>query len=226
LKNIRSYADALQLVIRKSMKLVRLTHAETMAAARTVICEHDDFDVVLLDFCLPDSFGFEGLVELCKHFPKLPIVVISAFSDPGVVKTALVCGAAGLIPKTVTIDAILRGIRDVLAGDVTLPDDFLLPVNSVAIAELETLISRLRTLTKQQFCVLLLLCQGLLNEQIARELHVCASTIKSHVTQVLRKLGACSRTHAVGEVSRLSLSAARALYASESVVLTLKTDPI
>ena len=207
------YADALQFAIRRAMRSVQFTHAETLAAARTAMQLHGEFDLVLLDLCLPDTHGFEGLVQLRRCSPQLPIIIVSAFSDPGVVKTAMVCGATGFIPKSATIDAILQGIRDALAGDVTLPEEQLLPGNCVATAELDTLVGRLNTLTEHQFRVLRLLCQGLLNVQIAHELHVRPSTIKAHVSEVLRKLGACSRTHAVAKASKLSLSAAQALYA-------------
>jgi len=187
-------------------------------AAKNAIRRQDDFDLVLLDLWLPDTHGFEGLLELRRLSPKLPIVVISAFSDPSVVKTAMVCGAAGFIPKSATKDVVLQGIRDVLAGDVTLPGGCLLPHNPVATAELTTLTSRLNSLTGRQFSVLQMLCQGLLNKQIARELHIRESTVKAHITEVLRKLSACSRTQVVGEVSKLNLSAVRALDASKGAV--------
>jgi DNA-binding NarL/FixJ family response regulator len=212
------FADALQLAIRSFMKSVRFTHAGTLSAGKNAIRQNDDFDLVLLDLRLPDTHGFEGLLELRRLSPKLPMVVISALSDPSVVKTAMVCGAAGFISKCAPTDAVLQGIHDVLAGDVTLPDGCLLPRNSFATGELTTLTSRLNSLTRRQFVILQLLCQGLVNEQIARELHIQKSTVKAHITGVLRKLGVCSRTHAAAELSKLYLSPVRTLYASKGAV--------
>ena len=210
------YAEALQLTIRNGMADVRISHACTLIEAKDAIQRDKGFDLVLLDLWLPDTHGFEGLIELRGRYPKLPIVIVSAFADQSVIHKAVVCGAAGFIPKSASKDALLEAISNVLAGDVTLPPGYL-PPNLTACIEMKTLTWRLGSLSRQQLRVLHMLCQGLLNKQIAYALDVGETTVKAHVTEILRKLCVCSRTQAVLEVSRLDFRAVLALYASEDV---------
>ena len=206
------YAEALQSVICNSIADVRITHVGTLSEAKDAIRqEKRDFDLVLLDLWLPDTHGFEGLIELRGLFPRLPIVVVSAFADQSVIQKSVVCGAAGFIPKSANKYTLLQAIGHVLAGEVSLPNGSL-PPESIANIEHVALTSRLRSLTHQQLRVLQMLCQGLLNKQIAFELDVGETTVKAHVTEILRKLSVCSRTQAVAEVSKLNLSAVLALY--------------
>ena len=74
---------------------------------------------------------------------------------------------------------------------------------------------RLRSLTRQQLRILQMLCQGLLNKQIAFELDIGETTVKAHISEIFRKLSVCSRTQAVAEVSKLELGAVLALYGAD-----------
>jgi DNA-binding NarL/FixJ family response regulator len=208
------YAEALELTIRSGMSDVRITQAGTLCEAKNAIQEGKDFDLALLDLWLPDTHGFEGLIELRNLFPRLPVVVVSAFADKGVIHKALVCGAAGFIPKSARKYTLLHAISDVLAGSVTMPSDYM-PAEALATLELTALTSKLKSLTHQQLRVLQMLCQGLLNKQIAHQLDVGETTVKAHVSEILRKLSVCSRTQAVLEISKLDFSAVLALYAGE-----------
>ncbi len=207
------FADALSLVIRDGMKSARIKRSDSIRGARRALCRGNRFDLVLLDLELRDTYGFDGLLHLRTLSQKVPIMVISALSEPEFARTAIICGANGFIPKSASRHAVLKAIRDVLCGGVALPDGLQLSHIPVATAELTTLAKKLNSLTPQQFNVLQLLCRGLLNEQIGRELHIRETTVKAHMTQVLRKLGVCSRTHAAAEASKLNLSNIRSFYA-------------
>jgi DNA-binding NarL/FixJ family response regulator len=123
-----------------------------------------------------------------------------------------VCGAVGFIPKSQHRDAITESVRSVLGGGMALPAGYVPPEDAHNL-ELATLTGKLRSLTRQQLRVLHMLCQGLLNKQIAFELEVGETTVKAHVSEILRKLSVCSRTQAVLEISKLDFSAVLALYA-------------
>ena len=213
------FAEGLQLTIRQGLPEACTVHAGSLALARDALSRDQDFALVLLDLWLPDTHGFEGLIALRREFPKLPIVIVSGFADQGVVHKAMTCGAAGFIPKSATRDEIVQGLRTVLAGDVTLPIDYL-PPQLVANADMAALTGRLNSLTRQQLRVLQMLCQGLLNKQIAYHLDVGETTVKAHVGEILRKLSVGSRTQAVLEVSRLDFGAVLALYAGEGSMPT------
>jgi DNA-binding CsgD family transcriptional regulator len=124
----------------------------------------------------------------------------STLADPSV----LGHGASGFIPKSADVEQIGKAINAVLDGDTWLPPG----VSSTAVSldpEEEALASKVAELTPQQYRVLTMVCNGLLNKQIAYELNVSEATIKAHMTAILRKLGAHSRTQAVLLAGKLTV---------------------
>lgn len=161
------------------------------------------FDLALLDLYLPGTTGFEGLLRLRKLFPRLPVVVISGAEDRRLVRDAINYGAAGFVPKTSDNRAIAAALHDVLQGNISLPEDYRHCEADPSARASEHLAQRLASLTRQQFAVLKLLRVGKLNKQIAHELGLSETTVKAHVSEVLRKLGVASRTQAVIEAGRI-----------------------
>ena len=168
----------------------------------TDLLERDhDVDLILLDLRMPGVRGFSGLMYLRAQYPSLPIVVVSANDDPGVIRRCMEFGASGFIPKTLGVEALRQAIARVLAGEVWTPPDVDLAIKSDA--ESAAMIARLSTLTPQQVRVLMMLSGGLLNKQIAYELGVSEATVKAHVSAILQKLGVESRTQAVIAAGRI-----------------------
>ena len=205
------FLSAIESVLSERLSGSRIVTAQGLEAAKAVVRSEADLDVVLLDLWLPDTQGYEGLMELRRLKPKLPIVVLSAFADQVVVHKAMMLGASGFIAKSASRDEITRSVLAVLAGNVCLPADYR-PPSSATDKELAALTTRLKSLTHQQLRVLQMLCQGLLNKEIAYQLNVGETTVKAHVSEILRKLAVVSRTQAVLEVSKLDLSSISALY--------------
>ena len=144
---------------------------------------------------MPGTQGFSALVHLRATQPQLPIVMVSAREDPTTIQRALDHGAAGFIPKSATVAIISSAIDSVLSGGEWSPLASR-PSEGVGPEEAEVA-RRVRDLTPQQFRVLAMLGEGLLNKQIAHALNVSEATIKAHMTAILRKLGAHNRTQAV-----------------------------
>ncbi len=170
---------------------------------------HSDIDLVLLDLTMPGVRGFSGLMYLRAEHPAVPVVIVSANEDRGVIRRCIDFGASGFIPKTTDIEAMRAAIRKVLAGEIWTPPD----VDLTAPADKETadLVRRMASLTPQQVRVLMMVSAGLLNKQIAYELSVSEATVKAHVSAILTKLGVESRTQAVitaAKVEGLSLPGA------------------
>lgn len=208
------FAEAMQLVISQALTDVDITSASTLAEAKLAMESQGEFALVLLDLWLPDTHGFDGLIELRRWSPKVPIVIVSAFADAKVVEKAIVCGAAGFIPKATARKDLVVAVRHIVAGDSAAPAAAMCAQDCAGDGVL-ALTRRLRTLTRQQLRVLQMLCQGLLNKQIAYALDVGETTVKAHVSEILRKLSVTSRTQAVLEVSKLNFSSVLALYESE-----------
>ena len=179
--------------------------ANSFESLQELVDKNREVDLVLLDLHMPGVSGFAGLVYLCKRYPSVPVVIISANEDPVVIKRALEHGAAGFIPKSSSIDTITDAIAAVLMGEIWSPDTTAsnLPGNNVSEVELA---ERMAQLTPQQFKVLMMMSQGLLNKQIAYELTVSEATIKAHVSAIMSKLGVNNRTQAVLAANQLSVA--------------------
>jgi DNA-binding NarL/FixJ family response regulator len=189
------FRAALQQALRQALGELQLIEADSFMAVQAAAEAHPDADLVLLDLQMPGANGFSGLVYLRGQYPALPVVVVSAHEEAKVVYRAVEHGASGFIPKSAPLPRLVEALQAVLAGDVWLPPD--LPPRQQPAAEAERdYAQRLTELTPQQFRVLTLMAEGLLNKQIADRLDISEATIKAHVTAILRKLGAQSRTQA------------------------------
>lgn len=155
-------------------------------------------DLILLDLNLPDVHGFDGLLRLRAAAPGVPVVVVSSMADHRAISAALSGGATGFVPKHSTRDVFRLAFAEIAAGRTFRPEGFVdgvaAPPEEGALADAVT---RLSTLTNQQARILDLICEGLLNKQIAHELSIAETTVKAHVTAIMRKLGVQNRTQAV-----------------------------
>ena len=173
---------------------------EAQLAAR----ENPEADLLLLDLAMPGVSGLSGLITLRAEFPSLPIVVISASDDDDTIRRTLALGASGFISKSAGIDELRNGIRTVLAGDVFTPENY--EGGEENDPDVADMLERLQTLTPQQSRVLRMLCEGLLNKQIAYELGVSEATVKAHVSAILLKLNVDSRTQAVIQLGKVNMA--------------------
>lgn len=184
-----------------------LTIAEAAAFEEVtkLLAERSDVDLVLLDLAMPGVRGFSGLMYLRAQYPAIPVVVVSANEDHGVMRRCIDFGASGFIPKSLGADLMRHAIQHVLNGGIWLPPE--LGRGADNDQETATLINRLTTLTPQQVRVLMMLTEGLLNKQIAYELGVSEATVKVHVSAILQKLDVESRTQAVIAASKIDIAA-------------------
>lgn len=195
------YRDALSGTLRLAFPDAHITEASSIVAAQSAITSRDAADLILLDLSMQGVSGFDGLMSMRKCFPSVPILVVSGLEDPRIVEDCKRYGAAGFVPKSVDRARLMTAIQTVLGGSLAFPratPGARRPEAASSIAE------RIAQLTPQQFRVLLMIRQGKLNKQIAHELTVGDSTVKAHVTEILRKLGVASRTQIVIETAALN----------------------
>lgn len=197
------FVEALQRAIVSAFPGTETREAISIEAAKKVLDSKVPFDIVLLDLALPGTRGFEGLLELRKLHPSLPIVVVSALEDPRIVQDVMRYGAAGFISKSADRSEIASALKDVMDGSLTLPKGYKPPEAPTASEARGDLVHRLKMLTPKQLSVLRMLRQGLLNKQIAHELQIEETTVKAHVSEILRKLNVSSRTQAVIEAQKI-----------------------
>ena len=181
--------------------------AGTLDATLALLESRPDIDLVLLDLHMPGNHGLAGLAAIRAQFPAVAVVLVSANEDPQVVRRALDHGAAGYIPKSAGLDEMRDAIRTVLACEEWLPLALRGAVSRAQSAPGDTdLAARLASLTPQQFRVLVLVADGLLNKQIADRLDVQERTVKAHLSAIFEKLGARNRTQAGVILRELELS--------------------
>lgn len=173
---------------------VRLVEAESIAQLEERLAEKSDWDLVLLDLNMPGAHGFSGLVLLRGQYPQIPVVMVSAQEEAAVMSRSREFGASGFIPKSSSLEQIQQAVQAVLDGDDWWPVP---PKADAGMTEEEKAASAgLASLTPQQFRVLTMVCDGLLNKQIAYDLNVSEATVKAHVTAIFRKLNVRTRTQA------------------------------
>ncbi len=157
------------------------------------LCGEAQPDVILMDMVMPDMDGATTTRVIRQQFPQVQIIALTSFKEGNLVKNALEAGAIAYLLKDVSADDLARAIRAAHSGRATLS-----PEAAQALVETSNLppVPGL-DLTEREREVLALMVEGLNNTQIAGRLTVSPSTIKSHVSNILSKLGVASRTEAV-----------------------------
>jgi DNA-binding NarL/FixJ family response regulator len=193
------FADALAVTLETRLGLSEIRRATSLAGALAVLDEGYRPATVLLDLQLPDVTGLDGLARMRVAAPDAALVVVTSFAEPRLAVSARKLGADGLLGKNSARDAIADALRAVWAGETAFPEGTPEPGAGGAEGDLDEADAarRLASLTPQQARILELVCQGMLNKQIAFELDIAETTVKAHISAILRKLGVQSRTQAV-----------------------------
>lgn len=172
---------------------VELVGEAKSGAAAIQLCDEILPDVVLMDMVMPDMDGAAATRAICQKHPQVRVIAITSFKEGELVRNALEAGAIGYLLKDVSGEDLVQAIRAAHAGRATLsPEAAQALVETVKQPALPKL-----NLTEREHEVLALMVEGLNNKQIADNLTVSLSTIKSHVSNILFKLDVGSRTEAV-----------------------------
>ena len=151
-------------------------------------------DVVLIDVQMPNMDGIEATRRIVQQSPTTRVVILSSFDQDEYIYKAIQAGARGYVLKDTELHALLDIIRAAAQGESVLPPNIA--------TKLVEHISAQRTqvhLTKREQEVLCLLAKGLRNKEIASQLNIAERTVKSHVANIIAKLGVSSRTEAVSQ---------------------------
>jgi DNA-binding NarL/FixJ family response regulator len=170
------------------------------SAMEATLAVNAGVDLILLDLTMPGALGFSSLLWLRGEHPDIPVLVISSNDHPRNVRRSQQFGAAGFVSKSAAADVLRDAVAEVMKGGTAF-----ISARAERRDEDSALAARLARLTPQQFRVLMLMAEGLLNKQIAAELGLAENTVKIHVTAVLSKLDCRSRTQAAVLVKSLDL---------------------
>ncbi len=200
------FREALENAIRWAAPDADIVEATSIDEALAVL-NSNAIELTLLDLSMPGTTGLSGLLRIRKAFPRSPIVVISCHQDAQIVASVLSLGVSGYIPKSTSKEELAHAIGGVLKGAVYLPSCYRgIAAGRRSKGPAQELLKRLNELTPQQLKVLDMIRRGLQNKQIAYELNIRETTVKVHVSEILRKLNVMSRTKAIIEMSKIDFA--------------------
>jgi DNA-binding NarL/FixJ family response regulator len=158
--------------------------------------------VVLMDLLMPVMDGVAATAAIRQELPEVEVVALTSVLDDASVFGAIRAGAIGYLLKDTEAEDLCRAIKSAAAGQVQLsPQAAARLMREVRVPESP------EALTQREIEVLRLLAQGLANKEIARELGIGEKTVKTHVSNILSKLGVLSRTQAALHAIQIGLVA-------------------
>jgi DNA-binding NarL/FixJ family response regulator len=201
------FRAALRQAAADAVDALQVREADSLDSVLAALDAEPGIDLVLLDLHMPGNHGLAGLAAIRAQHPGVAVIVVSANDDPRVVRRALDHGAAGYLPKSAGLDDLRDAIRSVMACEQWLPASLRAAVTRAqSSAHDSALAARLASLSPQQFRVLVLVAEGLLNKQIADRLDVQERTVKAHLSAIFDRLGVRNRTQAGVVLRELELS--------------------
>lgn len=205
------FREAICTVISSGFPESELIEKADLESALNFTRENDDLDLILLDLNMPGMHGLNGLISLRNEAPTIPVVIVSAEEDKQVVLQAITCGAVGFITKSSPRAQMTEAITQILNGNVYLPPDIIrtngknTPRRSSP-DEQRISPELLQALTRKQLLVLERMTHGESNKQIAYNLDIAETTVKAHVSAILRKLGVHNRVQAILSANDIDFS--------------------
>lgn len=150
-------------------------------------------DVILMDLVMPNMDGATATKVIKEKYPQIEVIALTSFPEGELVQKALEAGAISYLLKNVSSEKLAQAIRDAYHGEATLA-----PEAAKALIKANSQSTKLgKDLTPRELDVLELMVKGLSNKELAEQLIVSQSTIKFHVSNIISKLEAASRTEAV-----------------------------
>jgi DNA-binding NarL/FixJ family response regulator len=175
------------------------TVCQTATSVAEALSLPGPFDVILLDYRLPDSDGASGLKRIRAAHPQATVVMLSGMDDETLTQELMTQGASGYVPKSADTPALIEALRTVLKGQ-----HFPSSVTTAQARPTDTS-SVVAALSPRQVDCLLALVEGKSNKAIARDLGLADSSVKTHLSAAFRTLGVTNRTEAVYKAAALGL---------------------
>ena len=192
-----SFRQALAFMFEREPEFTVVGQAGSVAEARRSL---DGVDVAVVDLGLPDGDGTALIEELSKAEPRIMTLVLSASLDPGRFARAVEAGASGVLHKAVAIVDIVDAVRRLKAGEALLsPSEIVEMLRVVGRERQEEIAARrsIERLTRRELEVLRALAEGMDSQEISKRLGITIETERTHMVNILNKLGLRSRLQAL-----------------------------
>lgn len=200
------YSDALASTLRRTYVNCEVRAAGSLSEALALMEDGFDPDLLMLDLRLPDVTGISGFEQLSQRLNGTSVLVISSMASAELVRELLELGAMGFMPKESPASTLRLAVSEISAGRRYIPKEFRAVVDAESAASEDVEFASnpgLAHLTRQQKRILKLICAGKPNKVIAYELSLAETTVKAHITALLRRLGVTNRTQAAVMVETL-----------------------
>ncbi len=200
-KKIRVLITDDHTVVRKGLSALIQTEHEMEVVGEAADGEEAVFksrtlkpDVILMDLSMPRKDGVAAIAEIKQHNPNARILVLTSLAEDSKIMSAIKAGALGYLLKDAAPDELLRAIRTVAKGESSLHPS----VAQKVLHSIRTPVAEPQsdTLTERENEILRLIAQGLPNQHIAKKLSISERTVRTHVSNILRKLHLPNRTQA------------------------------
>ncbi len=197
--------EGLSDLLRRLNPGAEVDEATSAEQALALLARGIPFALALIDLNLPGADGMSLLAAVRRDCPETPVVVLSGNDSRENVMTAIEAGAMGFISKRTSTAVLVGALQLVLAGGIYIPPQALADGEAVQRSEQSAVLAADIGLTQRQAEILALLVQGKPNKLVCRALGISDSTVKAHISSVLRTLGVDNRTEAVIKIGRLGV---------------------
>lgn len=202
------FREAISRVVGDGFPGSELLETENLEATLAITANEEELDLILLDLNMPGMSGLTGLIQLRNEAPTIPVAIISAEEDKNVMLQAVSCGAVGFLTKSSPKEQLIKAIAQILEGNIYLPPEIMRASSTRRQEPGERAITseQLEALTRKQLQVLEHMTRGESNKMIAYHLNIAETTVKAHVSAILRKLGVSNRVQAILSASDIDFS--------------------
>ena len=215
------FVDGVKALLSQLRKHINVDVAYDFSNALSQLKNPPNYDLVILDFELPDTNNDSAIEYLLQSFSSISLVILSANENQSTILNAIKLGVLGYIPKSTRGQITLSALNLILAGGTYIPKTALSleqsfegshsktinnlePSRSVRSNITNNEVNEL--LTKRQITILSCLSEGLSNKHIARQLNIADGTVRVHMSTIYRVLGVENRTQAVVKANKLGLA--------------------